>query len=839
MTGMVLHKNSIQYDGRTIPLGAKAFYIDGYISEITANHSPYIFTNISDAVPYLTDGTKEEPMVLYLAPYVYWVDDPESEQIRRPGKFPIPYGLNIDCNYLTFYGLTEDPKDVVIAANRGQSQGAVGNFTNLHISGDGLWMENLTVGNYCNVDLNYKHNPSLSRKRRADTITQAQLVHCDGDKVVAVNCQFISRLNANPIISKKRVLMYQCHIESTDDALNATTVHLECDFDFYGNRPIYETHGTGAVFLNCTFHSKIFGIEAEPYQYITKLGGPVTIVDGSFESNYDLPVDIGWTKYPKVDLRCYQSRVSHNEKQILIGGETCENTVDMTGKWILAAYKVISHGKTIYNTYNLLCGEDDWDPMGVKEQIIQAEEEQGVDYTDIPTRLIIQSDCDKIESGETDAHLTYQIFQFGEAEPDLNFSAKFTGKHDAADYTLLWSIDKKDENYATLIFNEDGSCTLCGKNISDEGKHITVYGKTKSGLEAAYEILVEPKIIEAPKFLKEPEILALTPGLRTLVYELDSKAGVDQSNITWYRSRDPSGCDKFPSAVSVLGCPEQNYELTSGDIGYFLCAKIEPKRSTSKKGNMITVSTSEMISTQDVKETMVSTDFHNLPVFYQPQIRLGFWSVDSIIPDDMDGLQWEQKEGNSWAYKRAIDGAKGYGLCPLMQGARLLYTPVRGIYQDMSVSVLADPSKTQGQGFGSAGQYLDIYIKFDTKRLTGYALRIERTVKSARAVDFVLIKYNDGKTTKITDPVTASCFRTGCRILLSVCGGVLRAHVETTLPELPVHIEEGLTAVVDLSAKIDANPYGGSGVLFTGSTGIHGVGNITMLHQMQISWDQS
>ena len=46
----------------------------------------------------------------------------------------------------------------------------------------------------------------------------------------------------------------------------------------------------------------------------------------------------------------------------------------------------------------------------------------------------------------------------------------------------------------------------------------------------------------------------------------------------------------------------------------------------------------------------------------------------------------------------------------------------------MSISCLlytslnVDASKTAGQGFGSAtGQYLDLYIKFDTRTLTGYA----------------------------------------------------------------------------------------------------------------------
>ncbi len=56
---------------------------------------------------------------------------------------------------------------------------------------------------------------------------------------------------------------------------------------------------------------------------------------------------------------------------------------------------------------------------------------------------------------------------------------------------------------------------------------------------------------------------------------------------------------------------------------------------------------------------------------------------------------------------------------------RLLYTPLDGSYGDIWQSLNVDASKTTGQGFGSAtGQYLDLYIKFDTHALTGYALRI-------------------------------------------------------------------------------------------------------------------
>lgn len=50
-------------------------------------------------------------------------------------------------------------------------------------------------------------------------ITQAHVAYCHGDKIVADNVHFISRLNMNPLNGAKRILFNKCHMESTDDAL--------------------------------------------------------------------------------------------------------------------------------------------------------------------------------------------------------------------------------------------------------------------------------------------------------------------------------------------------------------------------------------------------------------------------------------------------------------------------------------------------------------------------------------------------------------------------------------------------------------------------------------------
>ena len=183
-----------------------------------------------------------------------------------------------------------------------------------------------------------------------------------------------------------------------------------------------------------------------------------------------------------------------------------------------------------------------------------------------------------------------------------------------------------------------------------------------------------------------------------------------------------------------------------------------------------------------------------------------------------------------WEYGEGYNGAVGSGLLQAQRGARMMYTPVEDKYGDMSLTLRVDPTKTAGQGFGSAtGQYMDVCLKFDTHTLTGYGLRIIRTVKHAKAVDFYLVRYENGHITAISDPVSATCYRTGCTISLKVKGTKLTAHVET---ETPQPADAQLPHVVDLTADITPNAFGGIAIQHTGSCGE----STTMLHQLTVDW---
>ena len=170
--------------------------------------------------------SEESPLTIRIAPSVYWLDDPDDPTVRNPSvSNGTPFGMELQLSHIRLLGLSDNAEDVVLACNRGQTQGANGNFTMLHLIGSDISVENITFGNYCNVDLVYPRDPSLNRPRREDAIVQAQLIICDGDRVVARNCRFISRLNLCPFAGAKRALFDNCYFECTDDAL-LSLIHI-------------------------------------------------------------------------------------------------------------------------------------------------------------------------------------------------------------------------------------------------------------------------------------------------------------------------------------------------------------------------------------------------------------------------------------------------------------------------------------------------------------------------------------------------------------------------------------------------------------------------------------
>ena len=190
LTVSAMAQPTFTYREKTIRPDKHNYLIDAALTNDVIHPDTYVFRSLKDALraaeKQLASNQSKRRTVpgkgisLYIAPGVYWIDDPDAPEVRHPlpGE-GIPYGMKLKVSNLRLIGLTDNPEEVVIASNRGQTLGAVGNFTMLHFDGDDIQAENITFGNYCNVDLIYPLNEKLNRKKRSETIVQAQLIICN------------------------------------------------------------------------------------------------------------------------------------------------------------------------------------------------------------------------------------------------------------------------------------------------------------------------------------------------------------------------------------------------------------------------------------------------------------------------------------------------------------------------------------------------------------------------------------------------------------------------------------------------------------------------------------
>ena len=813
------NSNPIQFKGRSIVyqdneilLGPKAFFIDGQLTDEQANKYPFVYNSINEASNHLTQGTEDDPMVLYIAPWVYWIDNPNDPEIRSRGNDPVPYGLKIDCDWLRFYGLSKNAKNVVLACNRGQTMGAIGNFTMFKLYGDGTSSENITFGNYCNVDLVFPLNSKLNRKKRGSAIVQAQLIHCNGDKIVARNTRFISRLNLCNFVGAKRIIFDRCHIECTDDALCGTGVYLNCTFNFFSSKPFYNTVQTGSVFFNCDINSVTHG-----NQYFTKANGQVAVIDTRFHSktvNY-----VGWRDNPPFEMKNYQYNVSLNSEPITISSKDSESTIDMTNLPILNAYRIKLNDTIIYNTYNLLKGNDDWDPCCIKNKVLQAEKLHHKRYTQLPTQFLIKSSRNSIETNKDTLSLAAIINRFGEYKVEKA--------------SIKWYVASQDSSIVKLVPSSSTlSCEVIPTNTNDDTKTVIIHASTESGIEAASVITVSPSKLNAPKFSKLPKITKAKDGKLMVNYALDMKYD-DESLVTWYRCKNKEGKNPIKVMVSRFNEPLKTYQLSASDIGYYIMATVAPKHLRCEAGKAVKTISKKQISNKNIisDNQIYSTEFKNVSVENQCQIIPGFWTFRPLETKKDGILIPVDTTKNAWFYGEDYEGnANMLGLLQTGRSATMLYTPVREECKNMVVSMTVSPFKTAGQGFSVAPLYMDVLIKFDNKTMTGYGLRIIRTTKYCNAVDCFFVEYENGKAKQISEEVTTSCFRSPCTIDLKVDENKISAHVSTPreYPEYTKYPE--VLREVSISTKIKTNTSVGFGIQYNG-------GSTTMINKVKAEWE--
>lgn len=331
-----------------ITVGAMAFspsryrlYVD---DKLQTNSSRYTFHSVNEALLYVQEheAPSKKWTEIHIAPSVYWIDDPDDETVHMalPGDHQ-PYGLKVRMSRVRLIGLSNNAEDVVLASRRGQTQGAVGNFTMLHIEGSDIEARNITFGNYCNVDLVYPRDPQKNRTKRSDAIVQAQLIICNGDNYKATNCRFISRLNLCPFAGARHADFQDCYFECTDDALCGTGIYRHCKFTFFSSKPFYATSPQGAHFYDCDIHAKCSGT-----QYLTKRTSLVTMENCRWTSD-DPELKIEWARKPSPDFACFTKGCTLNGKPLDIPTPTEPLPLELpafpvqslgNGPWVMDAY---------------------------------------------------------------------------------------------------------------------------------------------------------------------------------------------------------------------------------------------------------------------------------------------------------------------------------------------------------------------------------------------------------------------------------------------------------------------------------------------------------------------
>lgn len=856
-----MEEQTIIYKGKNITLSECALYVDQTLEQSEG----YCFSGLQEAVLAAKQGTKEQPTVIYLAPDVYWTDDYMKKEDRLPDDL---IGLIIEKPYISLVGMTGNPKDVVIASDRGQNAGANGNFNTIGIA-HGFSARDLTIGNYCNIDLNYERDNTKNHKKRQESITQAQAVTkapqvAEMDEWYFENCHIVSRLNLFSRDERpKRSLFKDCHLECTDDSLGTgyISVFMNCDFGLYSNTPCGGASHYMQAYLGCKFTSKLTDNKTITLCKNTK---PFAFIDCEFGGDM-----IGMEWKPSNlsdDLRqIVWNNTLHGEAFVISPGRPELSVIPDAEQM-----KAFKQGES-YNIYNLLngAGYEEWDPLGQKVEMPTGAWNIQFEYAGKKKDVVPE-----IEGNESDS---------------LEISAVVFGGEDK---TVAWSSSSPELVLETL---ENGSVLVKGINESITARKVCLTATAANGLQKVLHLIVTPKLYEAPVIHGKVGFSAPFEGKITVEYQLSDQLSGGRmpdegatsenqpdewnerdrqtpecSQINWYRASRADGADKVMTAqttyVTEDAVPLKEYLLRPADVGHYIICEVIPQMINSYAGQAVLSEPSRQITVQDVAEIERSryvVDFEHLAYItaendgkenayeWTNELVSGNWYGGFYLSKEYrPGEPWEDKafeykpEEAAFTFAKGVLGAAGtVGMQTTTQGARLVYVDDTEC-RDMSLTVTLSPHKTGAQGFGSAKQFLDIYFKYDARTQSGYGLRIVRLSEianpiladyAAKACSFVLMEYKNGIATELEPAVVSTAFLGKCMVKLCMRGDVLTADVSTTgaqgseyPAEMPheVHIEHRIS-----------NLYSGFGFQHTGTAGAGKSGNRITIHSCEVLYE--
>lgn len=803
-------RSDLVLTAKFVDVSASNVVVDAYLDE--AQRTIFTFRTLQELkAANIPDGT-----TVNFAPGVYWTDDYKDPATANTPAHPGLIGISFPQADLTFKGLTSNADDVRIAGNRGQTVGSNGNWNVIGI-GTRFSAYNLTVANYTTVDLVYLRDPSQNVARRTDARVQAQTITAAAgvpslDRMVFENVRFVSFLNLTAI-GPARAYFKNSYFQLTDDAIagGGINVYDNCTFDFYGSHPSYGGSSTIAAFLHSTFNF----YNDSPVFWWSKSGGSWLLVDNTFNGPKE---EIRWENIQRPDVKqyVYNNRYADGTA-VAFDPRFPDVTQALTGE----SLKIFKIGEE-YNVYNLLKGSDGWNPS---KQV--ARNDTAFKLTLAASTTVIQSDQPANEVVITPAMLPAASF----SDASVNFQ------------------------YDTALFNRvassDGKLHLNAKlNASGKTVDSVVRASLPNGLAAQLTLRINPQTVAPPVVMGTPSIV-IGQNTAALQIAYDRPGFTDGSTITWFRGSAP-GDKAVQVAVTTLGKPYKNYQLSAGDIGHYLTAVVIPKYEFSPAAaSPVQVTSAAAVAAGDIaKPSVITTDFANISWTGHALNQPNVWYADVIKPSDINQA-WLPSGATPWVYAVGDrDGALGVaGLQTATQGARLLYQP-QGAYSDMSLTVNLTPEKVAGQGFGSAtDQYLEIYIKWDPVAQTGYALRFQRLsadplnggkpiLSSGNSVRVSMIEYVNGVRRIFPGAyVESSVYMPGTRAVFSLVGDVLSADVVTSSPQTSTQAGFSLPGEIHFKATVTnaANAAGSAGGFGFQFTGTPSAGNRTLLENLEVT----
>ncbi len=311
------------------------------------------FKTVQAAYAAAPAGTPEKPTVIGIKPDVYRMHVDESA----------PYSLQVTKNYITFLGLTDDRRKVVLADNRGNKEGATNNGYIFDINATGFSMINLTVVDYCNLDYEYPGDPAKNLHKRSDVITQAVAIQMQGDKHVYSHVAFLSRLDTT-FIRTTRSYFTNVFIEGTDDFLGGGTVGVFQDSEIYFPTGRGVMSASGLTFINTVFKAQR-GLE-----FYKGFGNPDTLIDCT------MPVDtpqspVTWMAWDVLPVHQNLFSLTYHVKDANGKPMRIRDMIEGAPTYTLSR-ELSDEEVKAFNPWNLLRAAlpngpvDDWDPAGVR-----------------------------------------------------------------------------------------------------------------------------------------------------------------------------------------------------------------------------------------------------------------------------------------------------------------------------------------------------------------------------------------------------------------------------------------------------------------------------------------